>query len=282
MNQRGKVAVSRASTVADTSTSENGSGSASVKSALRVLLILELLTDEPAGLTFAQICARLGLPKSSTYALLRTMKDRGHLDLVESGCYRIGIRIWQAAQARTHGFDLAALARPHLRAARDELRETVQLAVLDGVENVYLAKEDCEEQRLVLQSRVGARLPAYATGLGKALLAGLDDSEVLARLSSTHLEAFTSTTIAEPAKLLKVLHEVRRCGFSMDHGEYTEGVVCVAVPVRDHCGVVTAAISVSVPDIRADRNFQKKAVEVLTREATGLSALLGHSESGAL
>ena len=143
--------------------------SATVKSALRVLLVIELLTDEPIGLSFAQICKRLGLPKSSTHALLRTMKERGHLDLDQTGRYRLGIRIWQAGQAHTQGFDLAAAARPYLQVARDELHETVQLAVLDGFENVYLAKED-SDQRLVLQSRVGSRLPAYATGLGKGPL----------------------------------------------------------------------------------------------------------------
>jgi DNA-binding IclR family transcriptional regulator len=66
----------------------------------------------------------------------------------------------------------------------------------------------------------------------------------------------------------------------MDSGEYTDGVICVAVPVRDHGGTVMAAISVSVPEIRAILDFQHRAVEVLTREATRLSASLGHSEPG--
>jgi DNA-binding IclR family transcriptional regulator len=172
------------------------------------------------------------------------------------------------------------VARPYLQRARDELRETVQLAVLDGIENVYLAKED-SDQRLVLQSRVGARLPAYATGLGKVLLSGLDDDEVLARLSRMELRAFTAKTIIDPVRLLTVLHKVRENGYSMDYGEYTEGVICVAVPVRDHHSRVMAAISVSVPEIRANLEFQQKAVEVLGREAARLSAVIGHTEAAA-
>ena len=249
--------------------------SATVKSALRVLLVIELLTDEPTGLSFAQICQRLRLPKSSTHALLRTMKERGHLDLDETGRYRLGIRIWQAGQAHTQGFDLAAAGAARTSRWREtSYAETVQLAVLDGFENVYLAKED-SDQRLVLQSRVGPRLPAYATGLGKVLLSGLSDDEVLAGLSKTALHAFTTKTISNPAALLAALQKVRQRGYAIDHGEYTEGVICVAVPVRDHRGTVMAAISVSVPEIRTDLEFQQRALEVLTREATNLSGFSG-------
>jgi DNA-binding IclR family transcriptional regulator len=67
----------------------------------------------------------------------------------------------------------------------------------------------------------------------------------------------------------------------MDYGEYTEGVICVAVPVRDHHSRVMAAISVSVPEIRANLEFQQKAVEVLGREAARLSAVIGHTEAAA-
>jgi DNA-binding IclR family transcriptional regulator len=203
-----------------------------VKSALRVLLIIELLTDEQDGLTFAQICEQLNLPKSSAYVLLQTMKERGHLDLDKAGRYRLGIRVWEAGQAWTRGFDLAAAARPYLQSARDELGETVQLAILDGIEIVYLAKED-SDQRLVLQSHVGARLPAYATGLGKVLLSGLSDDEVLARLSTTAPVAFTPHTIVDPPTLITELQTVRRNGYGMDYGEYTQGVICVAVPVSN-------------------------------------------------
>ena len=241
-----------------------------------MLLVIELLTEEPAGLTFVQITERLALPKSSTHALLRTMRERGHLTLDDAGRFRIGLRIWQAGQTHEQAFDLAETARPHLRAARDELRETVQLAVLDGIENVYLAKED-SDQRLVLQSRVGSRLPAYATGLGKALLAGLSDDEVIRRLDHEPLRRFTDSTITRPSDLLAALDEIRHRGYSTDHGEYTEGVVCVAVVVHDHSGGVAAAMSVSVPAIRADDEFEARAVKVLAREAAGLSAALGYA-----
>lgn len=253
-----------------------------VKSGLRVLLILELLTDNPAGLTFGEVCERLKLPRSSAHGLLHTMRDRGFLDFDKEGRrYQLGIRTWQAGQAYMRGINLATTSRPYLQAARAALGETVQLAVLDGIHNVYLAKEDAD-QLLILQSRVGARLPAYATGLGKVLLAGLDDDEVRRRFDGVRLQRFTTKTITNLTRLLSELARIRIQGYGTDHGEYTAGVECVAVPVRDHEGDVVAAISVSVPAVRGGAELSRRAVEVLTSQARALSSVLGYRGGQAL
>jgi IclR family KDG regulon transcriptional repressor len=239
-------------------------------------LILQLLTDNSAGLTFGHICERLELPRSSAHGLLHTMRDRGFLDFDEEGRrYKLGIRAWQAGQAYIRGNSLAATSRPYLQAARTALGETVQLAVLDGIHNVYLAKEDAD-QLLVLQSRVGARLPAYATGLGKVLLAGLDDDEVRRRFDGVGLQRFTANTITDLTGLLGELARIRSQGYGTDDGEYTAGVECVAVPVRGHEGEVVAAISVSVPAVRGGAELSRRALEVLTAQAGGLSSVLGY------
>lgn len=249
-----------------------------VKSAVRVLAIITLLADEPNGASFGEICGRLELPKSSTHALLRTMTDQGFLTVEPSTRrYRIGIRLWEAGQTYIRDLDLSLIARPFLDASRDALRETVQLAVLDGVHNVYIGKVDAD-QRLVVQSRVGSRLPAYATGLGKALLAGLQDEEIRGRFAGVPLEPFTDKTVTEIETLLDILHKIRERGFATDDGEYTPGIVCVAVPIRGYNGEVVAAMSVSVPEARATRESRQHALEVLREQAYGLSRVLGYSE----
>lgn len=246
-----------------------------VKSALRALLIIELLTDERQGLTFAAIGQRLGLPKSSVHGLLTTMVERGHLQLdPATRHYRLGIRIWEAGQAYARSFDLPSLARPFMEAARDALNETVQLAVLDGLENIYVAKVEAD-QRLVLASHVGGRLPAYATGLGKVLLAGLPDDELDRRLDGVTLERFTDATTTDPDELRALLAEVRARGFAQDVGEYTAGVSCIAVPVHDHRGAVIAAMSVSVPHVRFGLESRERMIAVLPEQARGLSRALG-------
>lgn len=251
-----------------------------VKSTLRALLVIELLTAEERGLTFAEITERLGLPKSSMYGVLHTMVDRGHLRLHPgTRRYQLGSRLWEAGQAYGRSFDLSTIAQPHLEHARDELRETVQLAVLDGLENVYIAKVQAD-QRLVLASAVGMRLPSYATGLGKVLLADLTDEDLLARIGDRPLERFTEATITEVDALRAELAEVRTAGYARDEGEYTRGVFCIAAPVRDHSGRVAAAMSVSVPQVRVSPAKEQQVIEALTRHADALARSLGHRRDG--
>src|SRR5215472_16400429 len=116
-------------------------GSASVKSARRVLDILELLSANADGLKFPQIADLLGVPKSSLHALLATLHARKWIGFDEAArTYRIGMRAWEAGQGYVQARDLALIADEHLHAARTELNETIQLGVLEGVEVLYIAK----------------------------------------------------------------------------------------------------------------------------------------------
>jgi DNA-binding IclR family transcriptional regulator len=204
------------------------------------------------------------------------MVDQGFLVLdPTSHKYRIGVRIWEAGQAYADSFDLPGIAMPFLEAARDALHETVQLATLDGIENIYVAKVEAD-QRLVLRSHVGSRLPAYATGLGKVLLSGLEDDELSRRFDGVKFERFTERSITDFAKLHEVIQQVREDGFGVDNGEYTSGVVCVAVPVHDHSGRINSAMSVSVPEVRSTSASRLRASEVLLEQAGALSLRLGY------
>jgi DNA-binding IclR family transcriptional regulator len=239
-----------------------------------VLDLLEYLAAMPRGATFPQLCEDLGLPKSSAHALLGTLTERGWLYLHEpTRRYRIGIRAWQIGRSFGRLDALSELARPHLEALRDELNETVQLAVLDGIENVYVAKVDSDHP-LRLVSRVGSRLPAYATGLGKVLLAGLDPADLAERLRGVEMTAFTDRTIASPDELQAALALARERGYAEDEGEYTAGVYCVAVPVGGADGNILAALSCSVPSARYDGTDEARAALLasLSTHAAALAA----------
>lgn len=249
-----------------------------VKSAQRTLDLIELLTKESGGLTFPELEERTGWPRSSLYNLLRTMVQRKHLSYDGTiRRYRIGMRIWEAGEAFISDHDLAIVAQPFLREASQALNETVQLAVLDGLENVYIAKVETEHF-LRLVSKIGSRLPAYATGLGKVLLAALPERELLLRLEGTRLEAHTAKTITNLDLLLRELREVRERGYAVDTGEFTPGVYCVAVPVRTN-GRVVAAMSSSVPNVRVSDHVRPAMFETLAERADALSKTLGHSSN---
>lgn len=251
-------------------------GKSSVKSARRVLGILELLGSSPDGLRFPEIADLLGLPKSSLHALLTTMHRMGWISFDESTrTYRIGVRAWEAGQSYNHARDLALVADEHLRAARAELNETIQLGVLDGTHVLYIAKVDADRPfRLV--SRAGMRLPAWATGLGKVLLAYLPPDELRRRMTDVTFEPFTDRTVRDMAQLERVLATIRAEGTGRDEGEHTAFVYCVAAPVRGKSGAVVAALSCSLPEPPERRaGGYARLAEVVTRHAAGLSRSLG-------
>ena len=259
------------------STSQSSSSATGVKSAERALDLMEYLATRRSGATFPDIVADLGVPKSSLHGLLGTLVNRGWIYLdEESRRYRIGMRVWETAQSFVYLDSLVHRAEPHLRSARDELNETVQLAVLDGIDNVYVAKVEADHP-LRLVSRVGMRLPAYATGLGKVLLAYVDPRDLAARFKGVTMQAFTPHTISTFEQLYERIQAIRECGFGEDDGEYTVGVFCVAVPVRDGSGRVVAAMSCSLPRVRLDGGLTHRdhLVSALTRHAAALSRDLG-------
>jgi len=250
-------------------------GDTAVKSADRVLTVLDLLAARGPS-TFSEIVAALGLPNSSAHNLLHTMVRRDYLEFdPDTRTYGLGLRLWQVAQAYGGNRDLVTIARPLMQQVVDVTGETVQLARLDGVENVYLAiAESPHPMKLV--SAVGERLYAHATGLGKALLSSLTDDEVRALLRGVPLPAFTPYTITDTETMITALHEIRARGYATDDEEYVIGCRCVAMAVRDESGGVVAAMSVSIPTPRHTPAIAERARVTLRDAVDELQRRLGH------
>jgi DNA-binding IclR family transcriptional regulator len=249
-----------------------------VKSADRVLLLLEYLSQTGQA-SFARIVRDLNLPTSSTYQLLQTAMTRGFIEMDETTRhFRLGFRVWEVAQSLAMAGDLVALAQPLMDELVRTTTETVQLAKLDGLENVYLAiSESPHPMKLV--SSVGARLPAHTTGVGKALLASLPEAALNSLLDGKDLESFTPRTITDHAALRRELQRIRSQGYAEDREEYIVGCRCVAIPILDATGTTLAAMSVSIPTPRYNRTIARRARESLAatvtrleRRARGLSA----------
>ena len=257
-------------------------GAEGVKSAERLLDVIELLTRERQGLTFPEITAELGWPKSSSHALLQTMTRRGYLSLDEvTRQYTLGLRVWEAGQAYNLYDALVRQALPVMQRIVDDLDEIAQLAIRDGSFNVYLAKVDCR-QPMQLISSVGRRLPCHATGLGKALLAALSDAEIDALYPQRTLQRFTPATIGDVDTLKQVLAGVRQNGYATDSEEYTPGLRCIAVPLRDRQGETVAALSCSIPSARLDAAKFERARDLLQAASTEIAARLAGRPRGAV
>ncbi len=142
-----------------------------VKSAGRALDIIETLARERSGLSFTELARLQGIPRSSLHALLAVLTERGFVEFDASKrVYALGLRTWEMGQAYLAHRDLVEKALPMMERVVAAINETVQLAVLDGVENVYLAKVDCSHP-VRLQSEVGRRLDAHADAAASTLRA---------------------------------------------------------------------------------------------------------------
>ncbi len=248
------------------------------KSAARALDVLEALVGESRGLSFTDVARLLEIPKSSLHELLAVLVERGYVEYEEgSRLYTLGVRVWENGQAYLRHHELVGEAHVVMQGIVDALNETVQLAVLDGVENVYLDKIDCSHP-LRLQSAVGGRLPAHATGLGKVLLAHLTPDDCAARYKGQTLAPYTPRTVTDLETLGRELAAVRARGFAVDDQEYTPGLRCVAVPIRDAYGHVGAAMSVSIPVMRASIAQCAAALSLLAAASLELSRRLGCRE----
>lgn len=208
----------------------------------RITALLSAFLPGDGGLGVSELARRTGLPKSTVHRLAGHLVGAGLLE--RSGTdLRLGLRLFEIGQLATGHRDLVDAARPVLADLRSGTRNTVHLARLEGAEVVYfevLPGPDAPD----LPSRVGGRMPAHATGVGKAILAFSTD-ETVDRVVSAGLPRLSTRTITSPALLRKQLHRIRSEGVAYEREESGRGTVCVACPVLDADGVPVAAISVA-------------------------------------
>jgi IclR family transcriptional regulator, KDG regulon repressor len=243
----------------------------------RAFAILGLIrTSGP--LSVREAAAQLGLPRSSVHELMHTLAALGAVAPADgaSGRFTLGLLLHELGSAYLSQVDVAREGMQAVEAVAAACGETVHLATLDGVEVVYLAKVDSiHAVRMV--SAVGRRLPAHCTGVGKALLSGLPDEEVVRRYGGgdAALPAMTPRSIPTVAALLDALVEVRRLGCSVDDCESNRDVRCVAAPVHDHRGTMVAAMSISVPISRTAEDWPGRLADLVRVGAGELSRRLG-------
>ncbi len=243
----------------------------------RAVAALNALARSSEGLTLSALARELGEPKSTLHGVLVTLVESGLLVRDEaSKRYRLGPHVLALAGAYARQSDLlrafADVARPLAR----ELGETIQLAILQGRDVLYIGKQE-GTQWVRLASEVGTRLPAHATSLGKCLLAWLPPEELEQLLAEGPLVALTPRTITDPAVLRCELAQVREQGYAIDRGETLPDVWCFGAPVRDAHGAVVAAVSISVPVTRIDAERTEELVVAVQQVAAELSRRLGYT-----
>jgi len=231
--------------------------------------ILRALAGQRAPLRAADLARACPMPRSSLYLLLDSLAQRRWIDRVGDG-YVIGLELVALGAAYLRHDGLQAAFRAAASEFVERHNEVMQLAVLDGAEVVYLAREDARRPvRLV--SELGSRLPAHACALGKALLASLPEP-VLAGTLPPVLAAVSERTRTDRAALLRELAGVRADGLARDHEEVAAGLHCFAAYVGETALGKLVAVSTSVPGDRLDDAHVRAVTQGVRRAARTIAA----------
>lgn len=229
-------------------------------------------TTGSGGATLTELAAVVGVHKSSALRLLSPMAEAG-LVRVDQGRYLLGPRTAQLGRVYLDSVDLRALAQPTLRRLVERSGESVHLVLPDLPDMVYIDKID-GPGRVRMNSYVGSRQPAHSTGVGRAYLAfsGADDVE---KVVANGLTPRTERTITDPAAFRVALDGIRERGFAVDDIENEHDIRCVAAPIFDQAGAVTAALSVAGLATRITPDRFDRLGALVAAAGLEISAILG-------
>ncbi|HEU5383226.1 MAG TPA: IclR family transcriptional regulator [Ktedonobacteraceae bacterium] len=236
-------------------------GEKTVQIVHRIACVLRAFDNQgqsPLGIT--DLAKATGLPKSTTHRLVTALVNEGLLIQDEdSHKYALSLRITALGANILSSHVVRKAARPILMELRDATRESVHLAVLEGMEAVIIDTED--SYFFVRAVNIpGQHLPAHAVSTGKVLLAYQWEPRLREVLAHTPLTRYTEQTITDPRRLLEELSRVRAQGYAISSGEMEEGIEAVAAPIYDHLNTVVASVSIGGPGERC----QPRRAELIT------------------
>lgn len=245
----------------------------------KVARILQLFTQERPEWGVSEVARALHVPKSSAYALMFSLYRAGLLRKTHGSRYRLGWRILAMNRVLLETTEFRAEALPIMQDLVARFGETVHLAVLDEGQVVYVEKLEGTRAVRVAVSRVGMRLPAHCSGVGKVLLAYRPWEEVKAIIATHGLPSFTPRTITSLEQLRTELEQVRSQGHAYDLEEVMPELCCVAAPIRDYTGSVVASMSLSVPAYRF-RQYRDEYRRAIVHATQQVSRNLGYFPPG--
>ena len=220
-----------------------------VQSLERGLAVIRAFDGDHRELALSEVARATGLTRAAARRFLLTLVTLGYMSVTD-GRFSLRPRVLELGYAYLSSVSLPEVAEPHMESLVAEVNESSSISVLDDTDVVYIVRVPTRRIMSITLS-VGTRLPAYATSMGRVLLAGLPDPELDERLERIDLVRLTARTITDQAPLRATLDAVRQQGYAIVDQELEEGLRSIAVPIRDGSGVVVAALNVSVHASRA-------------------------------
>ena len=214
-----------------------------VQSLERGLAVIRAFDRSRPQLTLSDVARQTGLTRAAARRFLLTLVELGYVR-TDGRLFSLRPRVLELGYAYLSSMSLPDVARPHMETLTATVHESCSVSVLDGEEIVYVARVPTERIMTVSIS-VGTRFPAYATSMGRVLLAALPGEALETYLATARLDQLTPHTVTDRARLREVLAEVADTGWALVDQELEEGLRSIAVPVRDRDGQVIAAMNIS-------------------------------------
>ncbi len=222
--------------------------------------MVRALSAPGPGLTLAEVARATGLTRAAARRFLLTLEDLGYVRS-EDRRFRLTPRVLELGYSFLSNLTLPDIAQPHLRELVQRVDESSSVSILDGTEIAYVAREPTR-RIMTVAIAVGTRFPAYATSMGRVLLAGLSDAELDSYLDRVGLRPLTAGTITDAGALRAEVLRTRRQGWALVDQELEDGLRSIAVPIRDGSGALVAAVNLST-------HASRRTLEGIRRDLLG-------------
>ncbi len=214
-----------------------------VQSLDRGLAVIRAFGPDRERLSLSEVARATGLTRAATRRFLLTLVKLGYVRN-DGREFSLRPRVLELGYAYLSGLAMPEIASPHLEELVAKVRESSSISVLDGHHIVYVARVPTKRIMTVAIS-VGTRFPAYATSMGRVLLAAISDEELDRHLAGADPVALTGRTVTDAERLKEIIREVGRLGYSIVDQELEEGLRAIAVPLHGSGGAVIAAVNLS-------------------------------------
>jgi IclR family pca regulon transcriptional regulator len=219
-----------------------------VQSLARGLSVIRAFDADHPELTLSDVARRAGITRAAARRFLLTLESLGYV-ASDARAFRLTPRVLELGFSYLSSLSLPEIVQPHLEALSREVDESVSAAVLDGTDIVYIARVPTR-RIMSVRITIGTRFPAFATSMGRALLAGMPDAAADAAIAASDIGPLTERTLTDRADLGIELERVRAQGWSLVDGELEPGLRSIAAPLHARDGRVVAAVNVSTSATR--------------------------------
>lgn len=249
-----------------------------VPSVERAIQVLEILAGSAEGFSLADLSKRIGVPKSTLFRILTTLKHNSLVNHDEQRRkFTLGIKLLDWGNAALSRIDLKTVAHPHLVRMAHQTKQSYYLAILDHYEVIIVDRVDTPEIWTMV-ARLGQRSPVHATASGQVLISDVRPDVLEKIIERSGLKKYTPRTITSMRKLKQRLEEIKESGYAVADAEYKPDLCALAVPIFDHHGRVAAALMMALPHAAKNPKTLDDMIDMLKQEAGKISEEIGYQE----